>query len=717
MSKNQKNSKNIPKKSSAKSSTPAKQAGLNKGKFDKTPYLFIFFFAFAIYANSLVNQYALDDRLTITENKFTTKGVHGIVDILSYDTFVGFFGRAQKLVAGGRYRPLSLVTFALEYQVFGLNPFISHLVNILMYAYTCMLVYKVLKILFDPLNKNVKWYLSIPFLATMLFVAHPLHVEAVTNIKGRDEIMSLLGSISAFYFVLKYIDTKKMWQLLLAALMFFIGIMSKENTITFLAVIPLALYFFKRSGVRPAVISVAVLLFVALIFIYIRYRVLGYLTSGGIETELLNNPFYGSTPAQKFATVLLTWGKYLLLLVFPHPLTHDYYPKQIPIIGMGDIRAIVPALIYILLAVYAFMNLKKRNVVAFGILFFGLTFSITSNLVFPIGTFMNDRFMFMPMLGFTLVIAYYLNKLLRRKSGEKIVIAVMCIILLAYSVKTVSRNPVWYDDYTLFTTDVQVSSNSAKCTVSAGGQTLEKAAVEKDTVKKMKYINDAIKYLEKGVSIHPKYAAGWVLLGRAMRMSNKYHDARIYYDIAMGYNPGQSTMEEALANWLYCAQMSAKDSDYVEAAASYRALMKYQKNKEELYTQLAGVYESAGKIDSALATLDTVLKKNPDNEDALNKKGEIYGKYLNNIDKSLEFLLKAYAVSPTDASLLENLGIAYGIKKNYENSIAYFEKAIKADSDNPSIYNNMSKTYFYMGNTAKATECIQKAALLKKKTK
>lgn len=710
--KNQKYNKNIVKKPPVKNAVPLKKTELQK--FDRTPYYILFLFVLAIYANSLLNQYALDDRLTITENKFTTQGVKGIDDILFTDSFVGFFGKQKNLVAGGRYRPLSLVTFALEYQIFGLNPFISHLINILIYAFTCLLVFKVLKMLFDPLYKNTKWYLSIPFLATMLFVAHPLHVEVVTNIKGRDEIMSLLGSIAAFYFVLKYIEKRKIWLLLLSAAAFFFGIMSKENTITFLAVIPLSLYFFKRYEIKPAVSAVAALFLVAIIFIYIRYRVLGYLMSGGVESELLNNPFLDANAAQKFATILLTWGKYLVLLVFPHPLTHDYYPKQIPIIDMNDFRAIVPALIYLALMIFTFAKLGKRNIVAYGILFFGLTFSITSNLVFPIGTFMNDRFMFIPLLGFTLVIAYYLNKLLKRKSGEKIAIVIAGIILLAYSVKTISRNPVWYDDYTLFTTDVKVSENSAKCNVSAGGQSLELAAVEKDTVQKMKLISDAIKYLGKGIGIHPKYAAGWVLMGRAMRLSNKYHEARQYYERALKYSPSQ---EEALTSWLYCAQKSAIDSDYTEAVASYKGLIEHQKNKEDLYVRLAAVYESAKKIDSAIAVLDTLLKKNPKSAAALSKKGEIYGKVLNNIDKSLEYLLKSYAISPTDASLLENLGIAYGIKKNYEKSIEFFEKALKEDPDDPAIYTNMSSTYNIMGNKTKAAECLLKAAEIKKKAK
>ncbi|MFA5783185.1 MAG: hypothetical protein WC868_13035, partial [Bacteroidales bacterium] len=100
------------------------------------PVYLLFGFVLLLYANSLFNQYALDDRLMITENQFTKKGFNGIGDILSTDSFVGFFGKQKNLVAGGRYRPLSHITFAIEYALFGFNPFIGHLINILLYAFS-----------------------------------------------------------------------------------------------------------------------------------------------------------------------------------------------------------------------------------------------------------------------------------------------------------------------------------------------------------------------------------------------------------------------------------------------------------------------------------------------------------------------------------------------------------------------------------------------------
>lgn len=674
----------------------------------RLPIYLLFGFAILLYVNTLYNQYVLDDRLMITENAFTKKGFSGIGDILSNDSFVGFFGKQKNLVAGGRYRPLSHIMFAVEFSIFGLNPFIGHLINILLYAFAGVLVYKILQILFPPGKKP--FYLTLSFIAAALFIAHPLHTEVVANIKGRDEILSLLGSFGALYFMLKYIESSRLIHLAWASVIFFLALLSKENAITFVAIIPLTLYFFTKAKGKQILLSLGGLITVSAIFVAIRTAVLGYLMTTNIDLELLNNPFVGSTEAQKFATVLYTWGKYLVLLFFPHPLTHDYYPKQIPIINFNDIRAIIPGIIYACMIGYALLRFTKKDIIAYCILFFGLTFSISSNLVFPIGTFMNDRFMFIPLLGFTMLIAYLCTEKFPKWLGDlkakNVTMGLVGIMLFAYSVKTIARNPVWYDDYTLFTTDVKVSENSAKCNVSAGGQTLELAEKETDQVKKKKMISDAIVYLNKGVKIHPRYAAGWVLLGKAMIDLEDYADARAYYKIALGIAPSQ---KEALNNWLYCAQMSAKNKDFKEAKTSYRELMKIQPQNKALIVDLAAVLESENQIDSVLYLMRNLLKENPKSVPALSKIGEMYGKHLNNLDSSIIYLLRAYEISPTDANLLENLGVAYGIKKNYLKSIEFFKKAIEAKPDDAQIYMNLSGSYLNSGDKIKAAECQQKA--------
>jgi len=114
---------------------------------------------------------------------------------------------------------------------------------------------------------------------------------------------------------------------------------------------------------------------------------------------------------------------------------------------------------------------------------------------------------------------------------------ILAVPVLLFTVKTIGRNPVWKDDYTLFRTDVKVSSNSAKCTVSAGGKTYEKALkISNPTTKKM-LMNEAKAFISRGLRIHPKYYQAWELLGNVNYELENYDDALICYNNCLLLNP------------------------------------------------------------------------------------------------------------------------------------------------------------------------------------
>ncbi|MEM1120739.1 MAG: tetratricopeptide repeat protein, partial [Bacteroidota bacterium] len=217
-----------------------------------------------LYAYSATFEYVLDDQIVLTNNTFTKKGFDGIYDIMTKESFVGRFGEQKNLVTGARYRPLSIVTFAMEYQFFGANSVISHSINVLLYALLGLLLFRILS-LFFPLSEEKAWYFSVPFLATLLFVVHPIHTEVVANVKGRDEIMTLLGALGALYGSYKFVFTKKSVFLFFSFCTFFLALLSKENALTFLAVIPLSLYFFTETSFKKIGITLLPLLTAAII--------------------------------------------------------------------------------------------------------------------------------------------------------------------------------------------------------------------------------------------------------------------------------------------------------------------------------------------------------------------------------------------------------------------------------------------------------------------
>ena len=116
----------------------------------------IFALAFGLYANTLGHGFTLDDGIVITDNMFTKQGIEGIPGLLSKDTFFGFFkveGKDQ-LVSGGRYRPLTPVLFAFVYQIVGNKPFLFHLLTVLLFAGTCVLLYHTLRLMLRPRGEH-----------------------------------------------------------------------------------------------------------------------------------------------------------------------------------------------------------------------------------------------------------------------------------------------------------------------------------------------------------------------------------------------------------------------------------------------------------------------------------------------------------------------------------------------------------------------------------
>ena len=426
------------------------------------PLTVISLLAIGLYIQTLSFSYVLDDTILVENNKFTTKGIAGIPEIFSTESFKGYFGDQKEMVEGGRYRPLSIATFAVEKSVTGGNKAIAHLINVLLYALTGMFLYRVLFLMFPKARSDAnrsKWFFTMAFVAAIIFIVHPLHVEAVANVKGRDEILAFLGELGILYFSFKYLEKEKTKFLFYSFICYFLGILSKENVITFLAIVPITAYFFTKSNTAARIKIMLPLVAATIVYLVIRQQVLGQLFSGQEIANLMNNPFYGMSFGEKTATVFYTLLLYLKLLVYPHPLTHDYYPYHIPIMSWGDWAAILSLLLHLFLLVVALRGWKKRSTVSYGILFYMITLSIVSNLFISVGTFMNERFVYHALLGFSIVVAWLLVEKLKIKT---LGMAIFAVSTIGLSAKTLVRIPDWKTMETLDTSALKVSPNSAR---------------------------------------------------------------------------------------------------------------------------------------------------------------------------------------------------------------------------------------------------------------
>lgn len=617
----------------------------------------LFAIAFLLYANTLNHGFVLDDAIVITDNMYTQQGVNGIGGIMSKDTFFGFFKVEGKetLVSGGRYRPMTLVLFALIYQI-STGPFIFHLFTVLLFAFTCVVLYRTLLLLMQPIGANSgtgTWASAAPMVAwfsSVLFAVHPIHTEVVANIKGCDEILTLLGCLSALFFTLKAWDTRQVKWAILAGVSFLIASLSKENAAAYVVLIPLALLIFRSNSQNNenSVWRASIPIFAAfVVFFLLRGTILQW-RFGGEPMELMNNPFLkleGNqwvkfAPAERLATIFYTLWKYVQLLFVPHPLTHDYYPRQIDIKSFGDPQVLLSVALYFSMGYLAIRGIGKKDPFAFGILLYLLPLGIVSNLVFPIGTNMGERFAFMPSVGFCFLMGLVLHWAWQRSQTPTLVI--FGIVAALFSLKTILRNPAWESNEKLFMTDASVSINSAKLQNACGGVLFDKATKEKNIEKQRTLCMQALPHLNQAVKIYPNYKDAYISRGGAHFVLR----------------------------------------EFPEAIADYRRAVQLAPDEAKLKTYLAL---------------------------ALRDGGRYFGEEKSDIANAFKCFEESWQINPKDPETARLMGVANGIQGNHAKAIEWFTKAVEAAPNDAGYIWDLGLAYAASGNQAKWDELRQKA--------
>ncbi|OFY14424.1 MAG: hypothetical protein A2X02_01325 [Bacteroidetes bacterium GWF2_29_10] len=470
-------------------------------------YQLIFFFVLSciIYFNTLFNGYVLDDVISITQNKFVQQGLGGIKSILTKDSMYGFVGSETELT-GGRYRPFPLIIFAIENQFFGNNPFIGHLLNIITWGLTVIVFFKLLSKYFFRFNPEVV------FVASLIFAIHPIHTEVVANIKSRDEIISLLLLFGALYYLFKHLESNQLKYKVISYSAFFFALLSKEYGVTFLFIMPLALWTFSNIDSKKILNNTIPFIVIFIFYMLIRLSVVG--VNNNASNELLNNPFLYASFTEKYSTIMVCLMKYLNLLVIPYPLSYDYRFNEIPIVGLFDLKVILSIIIHVALLTVAIINLKKRNVIAFIVFFYLFSIFIASNMLVEIGALMGERFLYQPSVAYSILIGivfYFIYNKTNIGVNLKNILTVLLIItiFIPFSIYTFARNADWKSDIDLYIRDVKAVPNSAPANNSAGSSLINLSDFIKTDIdsiiknKSTQYNNSLIENLAKVKKFYP----------------------------------------------------------------------------------------------------------------------------------------------------------------------------------------------------------------------
>ena len=286
------------------------------------PFVIILIFSAILYVNTIPNAYSLDDTLVTENNPKVLKGVAGIPEILT-----SRYSEEEGSSFG--YRPVTLITFAIGHVLWGQNPHMGHLVNWLLYALILLVLYNLLRKIFKDVH--ILFLLAI----VLLFAAHPIHTEAVASLKNRETLLSFLFSLVSLSFFLKWYDSRRILPVIWGSLFFVLAFLSKQDSITFAAVIPLVLYFYSpepwplpkwgRISLKPTAAGIFILLACIsfVLFLYASGR-LGAWISGlfyFLTLILLLIQYLGHKSAHKstvthpFSWLLLAAGLTFFLLV------------------------------------------------------------------------------------------------------------------------------------------------------------------------------------------------------------------------------------------------------------------------------------------------------------------------------------------------------------------------------------------------------------------
>ncbi len=661
--------------------------------------------AFLLYSNTIDFGYVLDDSAAIVENQFVQKGFAGIPDLLKTDFW--HFSNLQL----GYYRPLSLITFAIEQQFFNGNPHISHFVNVLIYAFSAYMLFILLSSLFKTRN------FLFPLIISLFFIAHPVHTEVVANIKSRDELLSFLNVLLMLWFSLKYVDSKKTIHLLASLLFFYFALLSKETALVAILFLPAILYFRGNYSIMAVVKKTIPYLFIIAVFL-IQKKLLLENAAGTTPDDIVNYPYRESDVRIPMAFLLFAFG--LKLLFFPHPLRYDYSFNQIPAADISDPFVMVGIILFIAGAVAIIKYYKSKSPIILGLIIFYVSMAPLMAFTILRGGIFAERFLFFPSLGFSIAIVSALTALFKTGFTEKIsslknfiashVIFFLLSLSIAtlYCIKTFSRNFAWKDELTLFSTDIKSGENCTQNLRHYGTEILKLALKEKDPVKKKEYANKAIGIFKRAVQIHPKFSECYNQIGTIYQEIFLIPDSAIYYYTkSIEASPGLVFPYYNLGTIYQITGNNAAASYYYNLAIKMNPTYLNAINAKKNLEKATGLDV---QINPLTTTMDTVSQV---------KNGQYYYNLGNFYASRGEYVKAADQFQQSiklDAGIEDsyiNLANCYGVLKDYEKSISVSEQLLRRNPNNIKALENLAITYRSAGNNAKADECLNRVKALR----
>ncbi|HRG00704.1 MAG TPA: tetratricopeptide repeat protein [Bacteroidia bacterium] len=614
-------------------------------KEHKKIILSFFVLSFLFYGNSLKNKYALDDDyITVTNfpvkgqpyypnNELVKNGIKGIPKIWKSRY-------AHDAEASFEYRPVTTSSFAIEYGIFGQNPFISHLLNIIIYFISICLLFFILLVLFEKIDSH----LAISYLVCLFFLIHPIHTEVVNNIKCRDELFAMFFPLCAFWFSLSFYKKPNTKDVVFIVLFMLLGLLSKRSSMVFIAIIPLALIFFREISFK--------LIAGALTFLTISYLSFIKIKSGLITEKNVRhfydfeNPLYVLKVSffTKVGIAIKSLGFYIKMLFFPVPLRFYYGNNVIDLLGKPDIYFIIG--ICFLIGSGAIFYKTRNKLFLFGLLLFLGSIFPFLNFIVPVAGVFGERLTYISTIGFSIMVISFLspyikdidftslNKMFSKPKVYGVSLVAVCMIY------TWNRNTNWYNKITLFEHDITSLEKSAKANSLLANEYFEMLRSNNKKYSDQIIVQKAIKHYSQAVTNDSSFFSAYNNAGVIYySYLNDFKTAKKLFTLAIRHRALYSQAYENLGN---CFK---QEKNIKTAFWCYKKSYEINSKQYSAYIAAITMFFEVKDYDKCLEIIDITRFNIPNNYQLTAQEANCY-LMKNNTKKALEKYEEAYKMNP-----------------------------------------------------------------------
>ncbi len=354
----------------------------------------------------------------------------------------------------GLYRPLMVFSLALNFILFGPSTVSFHILNIIINGLNVFLVFLLTWRLFK--RKNLAIF------ASLIFAFWPIHTEAVAFIKSRDELLAMFFIVLAWLFFIKGTENPAIkWRKIFISSLFFItGVLSKELSI----ISPLAFLgvFWLQSAAFPSRIARLALAYLpaSLIYLAVRYQVLGKSAFGSDDAYFVINPLGYVDYWTRFWTAFKIAFIYIGKTIVPINLSATYNYNHLSLVSnpFGSIMVWLGILFLSGLIFLAIYRKTRSSPLGVGAVTFLVTYAAISKFIFKAGDILGERWIYLPSLGLAIILGYGLTWV--HKKNKWLAGIATLFLLIYYGSVIISRNRVWQSNEKLYSSMIKTAPNS-----------------------------------------------------------------------------------------------------------------------------------------------------------------------------------------------------------------------------------------------------------------